>query len=406
MKILHTSDWHIGQRLHGNERYDEHELFFDWLLQTIDSEQVDVLLVCGDIFDVGYPSNRALKTYYRMLTRLAAGRCRHVIITGGNHDFAGTLEAPKEVLKFLDVTVIGGMPEDISEEIIEIRNSSDQLQAVVCAVPFLREHSIRETVAGESYDDRIEAIREGIIRHYENLATFCRQYIDRGIPLIATGHLFMQGAQVSESERDIHIGNQASVNAARMPGSFGYIALGHLHRAQKINDNPPVVYSGSPLPLSFSEQNDHKSVVLINIDGEKIERQRLSVPRFREIRSFTGTLMEVMKQLEAHIPAGQLTGWYEMHVEEQDYDPLFVRQMEAFAEQFNKTQDNMQIIRQTLNFATDGKDNGAATDETTTLDDVSEMQVFGKLLDQYSISDRDELLFCFRNLCEGLDDEH
>ena len=122
MKILHTSDWHLGRTLYGRKRYQEFEAFLCWLAETIDQEQVDVLLVAGDVFDTSTPSNRAQELYYRFLCHVATSSCGHVVVIAGNHDSPSFLNAPKELLKALNVHVIGSVTENREDEVLLLRN--------------------------------------------------------------------------------------------------------------------------------------------------------------------------------------------------------------------------------------------------------------------------------------------
>ncbi|NQS72549.1 MAG: exonuclease subunit SbcD, partial [Desulfobulbaceae bacterium] len=142
MKILHTSDWHIGRALYGRKRYEEFKAFLDWLAETIQQNAINTLLVAGDVFDTSTPSNRAQELYYRFLCRVAASTCRHVVIVAGNHDSPSFLNAPKELLKALDVHVVGSAanPED---EVLVLRNEQKAPELIVCAVPYLRDRDIR-----------------------------------------------------------------------------------------------------------------------------------------------------------------------------------------------------------------------------------------------------------------------
>ena len=205
-----------------------------------------------------------LKLYYQFLTSLIGSSCRQVIITGGNHDYISTLEAPADVLSALNIQVIGGAKETISDELIEV-SINNELQCVVAAVPFLRDKDIREINASESYEEAKDAVNNGIVKHYQQLAEEAGKYT---CPLIAMGHLYVQGASQSESERDIHIGNLAGLRVDSFPDKFDYVALGHIHRPQKFKDT--IRYSGSPLPLSFSERKDNKQVIVLSVEGKKI----------------------------------------------------------------------------------------------------------------------------------------
>lgn len=402
MKILHTSDWHIGHKLYGNDRTDEHLLFFDWLIQTINSHKIDVLLVCGDIFDVGYPSNLALKSYYRFLKNLIGTHCQKVIITGGNHDFISTLEAPREILELLNVVVMGGAPENQEDEIIELQNAQNDVEAIIGAVPFLRDKDIRTPVAGESTDDRIKATREGIVKHYHDLAGLTTKYNHQNIPIIVTGHLYMQGSQLSESERDIQLGNQAGVAASAFPAIFDYYALGHIHRPQTISEKPYVIYSGSPIALSFSEQNHTKSLRLIEIKDGRLTHEKIEIPKFRKIKSFSGTFSDISKQIKDYDSDSPLPDWLEINIEEPKHDSLMARAAAEYVENTNAQRTNFTIIRHTLTFANRNISAYLFDENGKSLSDLKETQVFDKLLQKHGITERDDLKQSFDELLQLL----
>ncbi len=400
MKILHTSDWHIGHKLYGNDRTDEHQYFFNWLTETIQTQNIEVLLVCGDIFDVGYPSNLALKTYYQILKDLIKTNLRKIIITGGNHDFVSTLEAPREILEVLNVSIVGGASGNLSDEIIEIPDDRGKTEAVIAAVPFLREKDIRTPVAGESPNDRIKATKEGIVNHYRELAMLVEQYKEGNIPVIATGHLYMQGSQLSESERDIHLGNQAGVTASEFPAIFDYYALGHIHRAQSISEKPPVIYSGSPIALSYSEQNNKKSVRIIELSNGKISHKKLEIPQERKLKSFKGKYEDVIKKVETYTSDSLLPDWLELNIEETEYDPLLARAANNFVEDINHQDHNFEIIRHTLTFANRNYSDYFRQDAGKTLSDMNETEVFEQLLEHQGVVEKKDLIHTFKALVE------
>ena len=154
MKVLHTSDWHIGRSLYGRKRYEEFEAFLTWLAETIQENSIDALLVAGDVFDTSAPSNRAQELYYRFLCRVAASSCRHVVVVAGNHDSPSFLNAPKELLKVLDVHVVGNASADPEDEVLVLCDKQDTPELIVCAVPYLRDRDIRVAEAGESIEDK------------------------------------------------------------------------------------------------------------------------------------------------------------------------------------------------------------------------------------------------------------
>ncbi len=168
MKILHTSDWHIGRALYGRKRYEECEKFLNWLVGLMESENIDVLLVAGDVFDTSTPSNHAQQVYYRFLGRVAAAENRHVVAIAGNHDSASFLNAPGELLKYLNVHVVGCASANPADELIEIPGPDKAPGVLVCAIPYLRDRDIRTSEAGESIEEKERKLIEGIRNHYRS----------------------------------------------------------------------------------------------------------------------------------------------------------------------------------------------------------------------------------------------
>jgi DNA repair protein SbcD/Mre11 len=330
MRVLHTSDWHLGQRLVNLERTEEHQHFLDWLLQTIESEQVEVLLMAGDVFDTGAPSNTALKQYYNFLTKVCATCCRHIIITGGNHDSVSTLNAPKELLDCFNIKVIGGATADPLDELIVLHDKQGNLELVVCAVPFLRDRDVRLSVPGENHEEREKRIKQGIADHYAAFVPHVQPYKVQGIPVVAMGHLFAAGGSASESEKEIHVGNLGQIGADQFPAVFDYVALGHLHRPQQVNKAHHIRYSGSPIPLSFSEVKDRKIIYLLDFEeGKLTDLREMEIPVCRKLVRFKGELEKVKQQLAVYDNSGYtLPAWAELQVELETPLPDLNQQLE------------------------------------------------------------------------------
>ncbi len=396
MRILHTSDWHIGQRLYNRERDDEFSLFFDWLIQQIQEHQVDVLVVAGDIFDIAYPSNRALQLYYQTLTKLINTTCRYVIVTGGNHDSVSTLHAPKEILEALNIHVVGGLTDVLTDEIIELKNADNTTGLVVCAVPFLRDKDIRQSTPGETYTERIAATGKGIINHYQDIAKSINEYKQKNIPVIATGHLYLANTRLSGSERDIHIGNLSSVQASQFPTAFDYVALGHIHHFQEIEKNR-IYYSGSPLPLSFAERSDTKKLLLVDISENKKTITPVDVPVFRNLISIAGPLKKIREKLNIHEQKTQLKDWIEIEMKEEHYDPLLDNALEELVAQKN----NAEILKYKATYSDKITGTDDLFDPTVTLEDLDATEVFDKLLEKEQITNSDELKLSFNELVES-----
>ncbi|WP_407425520.1 exonuclease SbcCD subunit D C-terminal domain-containing protein [Arcticibacter sp.] len=316
MRVLHTADWHLGKKLEQCERTEEHQFFLDWLIGELSHHCIEVLIIAGDVFDTGNPSNIALEQYYKFLWQVKGTCCREVIIIGGNHDSISTLNAPKELLKFFNIHVVGGVPEDIRQQIIPVLNADGKVELVICAIPFLRDRDVRLSVAGETAQDRESRIKEGICAHYNRFKAEIAAYKEEGIPVIATGHLFAAGSSTSESEKEIHVGNLGQICGDQFPEEFNYVALGHIHRPQIVNKMSHVRYSGSPIPLSFSETDDEKQVLILDFrEGGLQQITALKVPCCRKLIRIKGTLEEVRMKLDVMEDRGMMMpAWVELQI--------------------------------------------------------------------------------------------
>ncbi len=393
MKILHTSDWHIGLKLYNYEIENEHKLFFDWLIETIQEHKIDVLIIAGDIFDTAYPSNSSLQLYYKTLYRIKNTNCKDIIIIGGNHDSVSTLNAPKQILEYLNIHVVGGISNNIENEIIEIKNENNEPGLVVCAVPFLRDKDIRRSRAGESYEDKANALREGISKHYAKLAELINPYKEKQIPVFATGHLFMAGASVTDSERDIYIGNLAKISKSHFPEQFDYIALGHIHRPQIVAKTENIRYSGSPLPLSFSERKDYKQVVVIDIDkNNPINITPVKIPEIINLKKVKGTYNEVVTELK--VLDKELDYLVDIELFEEKYNPELFSLFYDFIEKLEKVKViNYKIIFEDKQIGADD-----IYEDTVSLRDMDITDVFHKLIDKHEIDNSDEIIDTFKEL--------
>lgn len=316
MKILHTADWHLGHRLHEQSQVAEQTLFLSWLETCIIEQNIDILLVSGDVFDTGSPSNQSLEMYYSFLVKLQATSCKSIIITGGNHDSPGTLNAPKHILNALSIKVVGKATEHIEDEVFKIDMNGEKL--VIAAVPYLRDGDIRRAVAGETFDELIDKYKTALINHYQEAAEQCRLINTDHAPVIAMGHLFAMGGSISDSEQNIYVGTLGHIGAEDFPTYFDYIALGHLHRPQIVGENNKVRYSGSPNVLSFSEINYDKKVIVLTIDNNKIASiDDVIVPAFRNFYKLVGTMAECIEQFPNIVSNDYgLTPWVEIALNE------------------------------------------------------------------------------------------
>ena len=301
LRVLHTSDWHIGKTLFSKKRYEEFEKFFNWLVEVIRKEEVDVLLISGDIFDTTTPSNKALKLYYSFLSATSQTSCRKIVIIGGNHDSATSLDAPKEILEALNISVVGAAREDISEEIVTVNNIAGEPQLVVCAVPYLRERDIRVVDAEETLADKAEKLKSGVREHYVTVVSKAKEILPQGVPLVVIGHLFAANALSSgdDSERELYVGSLAHVDIGELPDDVDYYALGHLHIKQRVGGSEYKRYSGSPLPMSFAEAAQDKAVILLDFDDgiTTPEINEIAIPVFQRLEKISGGLNSLLGRI-------------------------------------------------------------------------------------------------------------
>lgn len=325
MKILHVSDWHIGSALYGRKRYDESEQFLHWLVETIENHSVEALLVAGDIFDTSTPSNTAQELYYRFLNEVSKTTCRHVIVTGGNHDSPSFLDAPKALLKAFNVYVVGSAAEREEDEVLVLMDAHNNPEVIVCAVPFLRDRDVRQSSEGESYRDKENRLVEGIISHYQTVyeeACKERNELGKSLPIIGMGHLFIAGSSIykrsgeTNGERDLYVGSLGQVPADRLP-PFDYFALGHLHIPQNVAGCKNIRYSGSPMAMNFDEIHQQKSVVIVDIHDQHVHIRTVPVPAFRHFEQIKGDWDSIEASLR-RLKEESFAGWVEVIYEGQE----------------------------------------------------------------------------------------
>lgn len=287
MRLLHTSDWHLGHTLHGLSRELEHEVFLAWLLETLEARAADALIVAGDVFDSANPPASAQRLFYRFLAD-ARRRCPDlgVVVVAGNHDSASRLEAPRPLLDGLGIHVVGALPRteggalDGERLLVPLHARGGEVAAWCVAVPFLRPADLAPADAGEG-DPLVAAVRAVYREAMEQAA----ERLAPGQALIVTGHLYMVGGRVSElSERKVLGGNQHALPGDLFGAEVAYAALGHLHLAQAVGGRETMRYSGAPLPLSLEEGGYPHQVVEVDFDGDRVARvEPLRTPRTVEI---------------------------------------------------------------------------------------------------------------------------
>ena len=403
MKVLHTSDWHLGGFLHERKRYEEHEKFLNWLIDLLRMEDIDVLLVAGDIFDTVTPSNRAQELYYQFLHMASSIPGLQVVITAGNHDSPTLLNAPKDLLKALHIHVIGTITDDPEDEILLLNDAYGDISLIVCAVPYLRERDIRLTEPGESIEEKARKMRDGVREHYRKvreLAEKKRLGIGLNIPIIAMGHLFVDGCMTTGDDgvRDLYIGNLAGIEAEMIAQGFDYLALGHLHRPEAIRGDTNQRYSGSPLPMGFGEAGQKKQVILIEFQYDKQPHvKEIPVEVFRELMVLKGDINSIEKDLK-NLCLENRPIMVEMIFESGLVTPLIQTKLR---EQVENTKVDIIKIRKPPENKNHPPDLGL------TLADLDEMDVFSRCLDENKIpvEVRKDLVDAYREILASVHEE-
>jgi exonuclease SbcD len=309
MRLLHTSDWHLGQSLHNFDRQYEHQCFLDWLVETIVAEQADALLIAGDVFDNANPSAASQRQLYRFLQQ---ARARvpglDIVVTAGNHDSPGRIEAPGPLLEAHGTQVIGHVQRDadgridVARMVVPLTNRAGVVAAWCLALPFLRPADVPR--AGQEGAEATDGYLAGIAELYAQAQAHALALRQPGQAIVAMGHCHMVDGQMSaDSERRIVIGGTEMLPAGMFGPDVAYAALGHLHLAQRIGRHGHIRYSGSPIPLSFSEVHYQHQVLRIDLDGGTLQEVvPIPVPRavhLLRVPSRPAPLAQVLDELEA-----------------------------------------------------------------------------------------------------------
>ncbi|MFJ5417177.1 exonuclease subunit SbcD [Pectobacterium carotovorum] len=335
MRIIHTADWHLGQYFYTKSRAAEHQAFLHWLIAQVEQHQVDAIIVAGDIFDNGSPPSYAREMYYSFVVELQHTGCQLVIL-GGNHDSVAMLNESRELLACLNTRVIACASDDPAQQVILLENRQRQPGALLCAIPFLRPRDVLTSKAGQSGDEKQLALQEAITAHYQQcyqLACQKRDELGLPLPIIATGHLTTIGATASESVRDIYIGTLDAFPAQAFPPA-DYIALGHIHRPQRVTQSEHIRYSGSPIPLSFDELNSEKSVCLVNFAPDTpAQVETLPIPMTQPMQLIKGSLSDIEQQLATFQNyQGDKPVWLDIELNTQDYLSDMQKRIQAMTE--------------------------------------------------------------------------
>ncbi|MDP2573389.1 exonuclease subunit SbcD [Vibrio penaeicida] len=404
MRIIHTSDWHLGQNFYTKSRKNEHQAFLDWLLEQITVHQVNALIVAGDIFDTGSPPSYAREMYNQFVVALQKTQCALVVL-GGNHDSVSVLNETKQILAYLNTHVIASSLEENDQQVIELKDDKGDIGALLCAIPFLRPRDLVVSQSGESSIDKKVALADAIKTHYASVYNHAlirqkelqRASSDRAIPIVATGHLTAMGVKQSESVRDIYIGSLEGFAADGFPPA-DYIALGHIHRPQIVAKKEHIRYCGSPIPLSFDELKSEKQVLLLDFEQNVSPTiTPIFIPRFQAMATISGSLAEIETQLndyrldenslkepqnEQQLGDGSM--WVSIEVEIDDYLSDLQQRIQLLVEDIP-----VEVLQ--LKRSQSSRRKALTQEKNETLDELKPADVFEKRLDQEVFESDEEL---------------
>lgn len=405
MRILHTSDWHLGQNFFNKSRKSEHQAFIDWLLAQVEEKAIDAVIVAGDLFDSGTPPSYARELYNQFVVDINQLGCQ-LILLGGNHDSVATLNESKPLLNCLNAHVIANTSEQLDEQIIQIKDKNKQVGALLCAVPFVRARDVMRSQAGDSGVEKQQQLGVAIKEHYHALyqrAQQLKQQHNWQVPIIATGHLTAVGVTTTDSERDIYIGTLDGFSADGFPDA-DYIALGHIHRPQIVAKKQHIRYCGSPIALSFDELSSPKQVVVVEFsDDNQAIIEPVEVPMFQKMAVLKGDLPSIEQQLNDGQFSGDETVWLAIEVEIQDFLSDLQQRIHTLTEELNV--DVLQLRR-----ARGNNNKSLVREETETLAELTPLDVFNKRLEMESFEGEgeqqrmDRIKTQFKQVLGGLQD--
>lgn len=387
MRILHTSDWHLGQHFMGKSRQAEHQALIHWLLEKVVTHNVDAVLIAGDLFDTGAPPSYARELYGQLVVRLREAGVG-LLLLGGNHDSVAVLDEGRALLACLGTTVVAAAA-DPAGQVCVLPQRDGEAGCVVCAIPFIRPRDVLSSQAGQSAEEKQLSLQLAIKAHYQAVfdAASARRAalsadLGRTLPLIATGHLTTVGASASESVREIYVGALTAFPTNAFPPA-DYIALGHIHRPQQVGGLEHIRYSGSPIPLSFDETGKQKEVQLVDLGADGLKAvTSLPVPCFQRLACISGNLQTLPGAIIAAASEGspEKPVWLEITVKEDDYLIDLPARIEALTEGLP-----VEVLRIRRDRGTDVARLEAHVSET--LDELTPADVFARRLAQETLAD-------------------
>ncbi len=324
MRILHTSDWHVGVRMRGRSRLDEHTAVLDEIVSIVDRHDVDVVVVAGDCFESSAPTPEADALVWQTFLRIAA-RAHHLIVITGNHDNAKRFAALAPLLELGGVTVVSEpvRPADGGTRTVDVAGTPLR----IAALPFVSQRSIvraDELMAAASYEHR-----QHYTERYKALVDVLTEDFDADAVNLLVGHAHVVGGAAGGGERAAHVRDEYAIPATVFPAAASYVALGHLHRAQKIPGATAIHYCGAPLALDFGEDESRRQVNLIDVEpGLPAAVTAIPIESGRPLRTLRGSVEE----LAAHATADRPASWVRAVVTEPRRVDLHDRVRELFGD--------------------------------------------------------------------------
>jgi exonuclease SbcD len=379
MRLFHTSDWHLGQTLHGQERDYEHAAFLAWLLGELAQERPDALLIAGDVFDTVNPPVKAQERLYDFIVDAHEQQPQlTIVMIAGNHDSGSRIELPATLMRRLRTHALGRVSWlddgvlDSERLLIPLPAADGRVGAWCLALPFLRPAEVTGAQLGDDYLGGIGQVHARLIA----AANAKRQ---PGQALVAISHAHMAGGSVSEdSERSLIIGTAEALPASLFEPSVSYVALGHLHKPQRVNGESRLRYCGSPLPLSFSEINYPHQILDVRLDGENLlSVETRLIPRAVDLQRLEAApLAEILARLAA-LPDLDLLAdtrrlpWLEVRVRLDEPQPDLRQQVETALH--GKA---ARLVRIAAEYAGAGRGDEAASEGLVDLDQLSPEELF------------------------------
>lgn len=396
-RFIHTSDWHLGQSFMGKSREREHRALLDWLVQIITQEQIDAVIIAGDVFDTSTPASYARALYNEMAEALLEINCQLIII-GGNHDSAAVLAENQSLLKHFNVHVVPAVAKNPKELVIPLRNAKNEVGALVCAIPFIRPRDLVR-INEDANHQNVQAELMKQIRLYYQAVYHEAQKLNLAVPIIGTGHLTTFGAEVSESVRDIYVGTLKHFPVDAFP-PFDYLALGHIHRSQAVGGVEHFRYSGSPIALSFDELGRDKEILAVTFDEDKkAEVLPIKVPVFQPMALVKGTLDSIEDQLEA-LSLSEKNLWVEIQVEQQGYLSDLNQRIDAML--VGKPIEVLRIRRLPTH-----ETSGAKRQQNETLEELKHEEVFTRRLAEAELTptEKVELTALYQQVVQHMEEQ-